>query len=66
MPALVPKDNTIEIKKDAPVKVRDTTNSPWIVRHYAGVVEGQQSAYEGGKTSYTTTETIPWKYIKRL
>lgn len=49
---------------DTKVLVRDTKSGMWLKRHFAGYKDGKFYVFIEGRSSYTTTQTSSYKYIK--
>jgi hypothetical protein len=49
---------------DTKVLVRNSKSGMWLKRHFAGYKDGKFYVFVNGKSSYTTTNTIFYNYIK--
>jgi hypothetical protein len=60
----MPETNPTDLIMDEPVLVY-TNDGKWYNRHFAGYGNGTVLCWMEGKTSFTTTISVPWKYWKR-
>lgn len=49
---------------DTKILVRDAEDCKWVKRHFAKISYGHIFAWIEGKTSFTTTYSSPWNYVK--
>ena len=50
--------------KDQKVLVRDKEDNPWVKRYYSHETNGKHYVFINGQTSWTTTDTCRFKYVK--
>ena len=54
--------NKVEI--DTPIYVRDEDDEQWYKRHFAKFANSKVYAWIDGNTSFSTTQTTPWDYVR--
>lgn len=53
-----------DLAVDTPILVRDRENDSWFRKHFSHFENGRVVCFSRGKTSFTTSQTIYWKYWK--
>lgn len=61
-----PEVDWSKVEVDTPILVRNSeyATTSWVRRYFAEYKDGIVYAWNGGKTSWTTDNTYPWKYAK--
>ena len=53
-----------KVKVDTPILVKEIENKNWIRGYFAKYEDGKVYAWSNGRTSWTTSYIISWKYAK--
>ena len=53
-----------KVPVDTPILVRDSKNDEWIHRHFAKFEDDYVYAWDDGQTSWSSLNTVDWKYAK--
>ena len=59
-----PKVDWSKVKVNTPILVKETENKNWIRGYFAKYEDGKIYAWSNGRTSWTTSYMISWKYAK--
>lgn len=59
-----PEIDWSKVEVDTPILVRQDKNGDWLKRHFAKYENGDVYVWTDGKTSWTETDKIKWKYAK--
>lgn len=62
-----PEESEIDwenVPVDTPILVKNLEMDKWIKRHFARYENGVIYAWDGGRTSFSCTETVNWPYAK--
>ena len=53
-----------KVPVDTPILVRDSENDEWLHRHFAKFEDDYVYAWEDGRTSWSSSDEVDWKYAK--
>lgn len=59
-----PKVDWSKVKVNTPILVKETENKNWIRGYFAKYEDGKVYTWSNGRTSWTTSYMISWKYAK--
>ena len=59
-----PKVDWSKVKVNTPILVKETENKNWIRGYFAKYEDGKVYAWSNGRTSWTTSYMVSWKYAK--
>ena len=59
-----PEVDWSKVKINTPILVKETENKNWIRGYFAKYEDGKVYAWSNGRTSWTTSYIISWKYAK--
>lgn len=59
-----PKVDWSKVKVNTPILMKETENKNWIRGYFAKYEDGKVYAWSNGRTSWTTSYMISWKYAK--